>query len=163
MMDKVQEVRDGDRNLVFRGQRLAHSSSKTNRSKGRWIEFELYITDNDGYVLSRVGQTRFVHSVDCQVSDRNRLDRMGLDVVGSLDGLYRCPECTINERSDAEFCPEVPRYWAMKFYDAEDVVDALHKNDQNGNMYLTNVARDLLKDAAKQDSEIARVYYNDEL
>ena len=160
-MDKVQEVKDGNRRLVFRGQRLASSSSKTNQSKGRWIEFELFLTDNDGYVLSRVGQTRFVHSVDCEISKRNGLDVMSIDVVGSLDGLYQCPECSISLQGDQEFCPEVPRHWAMKFYTAEDVVDALHKKDQNGNLYLTNVARDLLEDAADQDDEIERVYYND--
>lgn len=160
-MDKVQEVKDGNRRLVFHGQRIAQSSSKTNRSKGRWIEFELYITDNGGYVLSRVGQTRFVHSTDCSISERNGLDVMSIDVVGSLQGLYQCPECSIDVQRDQEFCPEVPRHWAMKFFAAEDVVDALHKQDDNGNMYLTNVARDLLEDASEYDSEIARVYYND--
>lgn len=162
-MDKVHEVKDGNRRLVFHGQRLATSSSKSSRSKGRWIEFELYATDNDGYVLSRTGQTRFVHSVECQISRRNGLDRMSLDEVGSLRGLYECPECSINLQGDLEFCPEVPRFWAMKFFAAEDVVDALHKKDGNGNLYLTNVARDLLEDAAEHDSEIARVYYNDEI
>lgn len=163
MMDTTQEVRDGNRRLVFRGQRLAKSSSKTNRSKGRWIEFELYLTDNDGYVLSRVGQTRYVHSIDCPTATRNGLDRMSLDTVGSFQGLYLCPDCDISLSRDEEFCPEVPRHWAMKFFTPEDVIDALHKRDDNGNMYLTNVARDLLEDAADQDSEIARVYYNDEI
>lgn len=163
MMDTVHEVKDGNRRLVFRGQRLAFSTSKTSRSKGRWIEFELYVTENDGYVLSRVGQTRFVHSVDCPTVARNKLDSMSLDTVGSFQGLYLCPECEISLQRDEEFCPEVPRYWAMKFFAAEDVVDALHKQDRNGNLYLTNVARDLLEDAAEQDSEIARVYYNDEI
>lgn len=162
-MDTTHEVRDGNRRLVFRGQRLSRSSSKSSRSKGRWIEFELYHTENDGYVLSRVGQTRFVHSVDCPTSIRNGLDTMSLDTVGSFQGLYRCPDCEISLDRDEEFCPEVPRHWAMKFFTAEDVIDALHKSDQNGNMYLTNVARDLLEDAAEHDSEIARVYYNDEL
>lgn len=160
-MDKVQEVKDGNRRLVFHGNMLSSSSSKTNRSKGRWIEFELYHTDNGGYVLSRIGQTRYVHSVDCDISRRNGLDTMSLDAVGSLQGLYQCPDCNINIQGDLEFCPEVPRFWAMKFFAAEDVVDALHKRDDNGNMYLTNVARDLLEDAAEKDSEIARVYYDD--
>lgn len=163
MMDDVQEVRDGNRRLVFHGKLLSSSSSKTHRSKGRWIEFELYSTDNGGYVLSRVGQTRFVHSVDCAISARNGLDRMSLDEVGSLRGLYQCPECSIDVRNDSEFCPEVPRFWAMKLFAPEDVIDSLHKRDSNGNLYLTNVARDLLEGAAELDNEIAGVYYNDEI
>lgn len=162
-MDKIHEVRDGNRKLVFHGNKVADSTSKTNRSKGRWIEFELYITDNGSYVLSRIGQTRYVHSVDCAISERNGLDPIGLDVVGSLDGLYRCPECSINESMDAEFCPEVPRYWAMRLSSPDDVVDALHKQDDNGNLYLTNVARDLLEEASEYDIDISRAYYNDYL
>lgn len=161
-MDKVQEVRDGDRRLVFHGEKIASASSKNSRSKGRWIEFELYVTQNDGYVLSRVGQTRFIHSVDCDTARRNNLDTMSLDAVGSLRGLYQCPDCTIDLQADSDFCPEVPRFWAMKLFTADDVVDALHKSDENGNMYLTNVARDLLVDAAELDEEIDRAYYNDE-
>ena len=159
-MDKVQEVRDGDRNLVFHGESIAFSTSLNTRSKGRWIEFELFRTDAGAYVLSRTGQTRFVHAVDCHIAERNGLDVYGIDEVGSLDGLYTCPECTINLQADDEFCPELPRYWAMRFYTAEDVVQALHKRDDRGNMYLTNVARDLLAEAAEVDQGIEGAYYS---
>lgn len=158
-MNRLIEVRDGNRKLTFHGEILASASSKDSRSKGRWIEFNLYITENGGYVLSRTGHTRFVHSVDCEVARRNGLDRMSIDVVGSMSGLYRCRECHIDVANDTEFCPETPRYWAMKYYSAEDVVDGLYKQDENGNMYLTNVSRDLLERAADHDDGIYDAYY----
>ena len=162
-MDTEHKVRDGNRHLTFNGHRLAFSSSRTHRSKGRWIEFELFRTGNGAYVLSRVGQTRFVHAVDCHVSRDNELAHLSLDEVGSLEGLFRCPDCFIDLADDAEFCAEIPRYWAMRLLSAEDVVDALHKRDRNGNLYLTLVSRRLLEDAAEVDDEIARVYYHDTL
>lgn len=160
-MNRLHEVMDGNRKLSFHGELIASASSKDSKSKGRWIEFELYASDNGGYVLSRVGHTRFVHSVNCAVVERNGLDRMPMDLVGSLKGLFRCPDCHIDEANDAEFCPESPRFWAMKYYTAEDVVDGLHKQDSHGNMYLTNVSRSLLESAAEIDDDIYDAYYND--
>lgn len=162
-MNRLQEVKDGNRKLSFHGEAIASSTSKDSRSKGRWIEFTLYKTDNGAYILSRIGNTRYVHSVQCSVAVRNNLDTMSLDVLGSLQGLYRCPECRINVQEDEEFCPETPRYWSMKLYSAKDVVDALHKEDRSGNLYLTNVSRDLLERAAEHDDDIYEAYYHDTL
>ena len=63
------EINDGSRTLQFSGALLGKSSSKRSDST-RWIEFELYRTDNGSYILSRVGVSIMYHTAACTLARR---------------------------------------------------------------------------------------------
>jgi hypothetical protein len=68
-----------------------------------------------------------------------------------------CEECQPDDSLDLVF-PEKYRYWALVSNQAQAVLDALYKYDDNGSYYLTSVAQRLLQQAAKVDKDIADVY-----
>lgn len=149
-------VKDGDRVFRFEGQHLAHSTSG-HTGKGRWIEFDLYKTTTGGYVLSRTGFTLFYHFGACPVVRRNGLDPLPSENIPTNS--VPCPDCRPNTKSDTLLYPEHPRYWAQVCGTADGVVSCLKQQDENGTLYLTNVARLLLVQAAKSDEQIRDAYY----
>lgn len=153
-------VRDGVRTLEFNGVKLAESSSRDTK-KPRWVEFELYRTPKNQYVLARIGVSVYYHSEDCQTVTRNKLSA----VDGSeLSAAYvPCDFCKPAKLDIDGVYPETPRYAAYVCADAVSVVASLMKQDKNRTEYLTNVARRLLTDAARLDQEIADAFYTDRI
>jgi len=153
-------VRDGVRTLEFNGVMLASSTSRT-AGKARWVEFELYRTPKNQYVLARIGVSVYYHSGDCDTVARNKLSA----VDGSkLSAAYvACGFCHPNILDIEGTYPETPRYAAWVCSDAVAVVSSLMKQDTNRTEYLTNVARSLLLDASKMDPEIADAFYVDRI
>lgn len=157
-------VRDGMRTLHFEGELLAESSSRIG-TRPRWVEFKLYKTPAETYILSRVGVSIFFHAGDCQVVSRNRLSAVdGAELpVGSVP----CPDCTPNLLDMDGVYPETPRFWAQssakngRQSGAIGVIASLMKYDENGTEYLTNVARRLLEDASEVDEDLASAYASD--
>lgn len=69
-----------------------------------------------------------------------------------------CDTCSPSGTLDLVF-PEKHRHWAMVTSDPVEIVDALYKYDEETDShYLTSVARRLLDQAAKVDSEIESAY-----
>lgn len=153
-------VRDGVRTRVFSGELLAISSSQDTR-KDRWIEFRLYRTVTNQYVVSRIGYSRIFHSADCGLVRRNHLSPVdGLELTPDYIACYECRP----SRGDIEgVFPETPRYAAWVCTDPLGVVSSLMKEDRNGVEYLTNVARRLLEKASEADSEIEDAYLVDRI
>ena len=151
---KMLEVRDGTRTLQFNGSLLADSSSWRNGSF-RWIEFELYKTENGSYILSRVGVSLVFHGAACPL-----VKRYGLTEIASDEADADTTPCdTCNPTLDAPIIfPEKDRYWAQVSEEPEAVLEALYKYDQGGARYLTRVAERLLEDASDKDTGIEKVY-----
>lgn len=148
------EVKDGTRTLQFNGKKLAASSS-WRRGSTRWIEFELYKTENGSYVLSRVGISLVYHGAACPLVNRYGLTEMSSK---ELDGAaLPCEVCQAMPNVPLVF-PEKPRYWAQVSEEATAVLEALYKYDDGGARYLTRVAQRLLEDASDVDNGIERVY-----
>ena len=148
------EVKDGSRILQFSGRLLGESSSKRGDST-RWIEFKLYKTENGKYILSRVGVSVVFHSSTCPL-----VKRYGLTEAHPTDiknDALPCEEC-LPERDLPIVFPEKERTWAQVSDEADPVLDALYKYDQNGARYLTYVAQRLLEQASEADENIDRVY-----
>lgn len=154
--DTMYVVRDGSRQLKFDGQKLSESSSRS-RGRTRWVEFQLYRTAGDQYVLARVGVSLYYHSSDCDVVARNRIPAVKTEEVWTA--MVACERCSPVPMNETVLHPEEPRYWAMVTDSADTIVDSLHKVDEVGARYLTNVSRRLLEDAAKIDDEIFEAYY----
>lgn len=149
------QVRDANRTLQFEGTLLAHASSER-RGAQRWVEFTLYRTKAGSYVLSRVGQTTLFHAPSCAVVARNGLASIPAESL--TPGHVACPECRPRLAELVEVCPEAARHWAMVSETAEGVLEALYRFDHSGVRYLTDVAENLLEDAADVDPAIGSVY-----
>lgn len=148
------QVKDGSRTLQFNGKMLGKSSS-WRRGSTRWIEFELYRTENGSYVLSRVGVSLVFHGAACALVKRYGLVEASVDDVS--DDAIPCEECNPSYDLPLVF-PEKNRTWAQVSEDPEAVLEALYKYDQGGARYLTNVAQRLLEQASKNDPKIEVVY-----
>jgi len=148
------EVKDGSRTLQFKGRLLGESSS-WRRGSTRWIEFELYRTENGSYILSRIGVSLVFHGAACPLVKRYALTEETSDVL-SKDALP-CEECNPIKTLPIVF-PEKYRHWAQVSEDPRPVLDALYKYDQGGARYLTNVAQRLLERAATLDEKIDSLY-----
>lgn len=149
------EVKDGTRILKFNGKLLGKSSS-WRRGSNRWIEFELYKTDNGSYVLSRVGVSVIYHAGACHLVKRYGLQEQLSDEVSSAD-VVPCDECKPSLLAEVIF-PEKNRYWAQVSDDPNAVLEALYKYDNGGARYLTHVAQRLLEQASETDKGIESVY-----
>lgn len=148
------EVKDGQRTLQFSGKKLGESSSYQ-RGSTRWIEFKLYRTDNGSYVLSRVGVSLVYHTAGCKLVERYGLQEKFVTELD--DAALPCEECSPTLSVPYIF-PEKHRYWAQVSDDAESVLDALYKYDNNGARYLTKVAQRLLEQASEIDQSIELIY-----
>lgn len=148
------EVKDGARTLQFNGTKLGSSSSHRYGST-RWIEFELYRTDNGSYVLSRIGVSLVFHSSACPLVSRYGLTEVSPQELS--EHAVPCPDCGPNYSLPLVF-PEKFRYWAQVSDDPQAVLDALYKSDDNGVFYLTRVAERLLESASSADPAIEKVY-----
>lgn len=150
------QVKDGSRTLQFNGKLLGRSSS-SRPGANRWIEFELYKTENGSYVLSRIGVSVIYHTAACHLVHRYGLTEVLMGDVDNPNKLIPCDECRPTLNTDVVF-PEKNRYWAQVSDDASAVLDALYKYDSSGAKYLTHVAQRLLEDAARADKGIESVY-----
>lgn len=148
------EVKDSSRTLQFNGRLLSESSS-WRRGSTRWIEFELYKTENGSYILSRVGVSVIFHGAACPL-----VKRYGLNEVHAKElkeEALPCEDCNPS-RSAVMVFPEKYRYWAQVSEDPNAVLEALYKYDNGGARYLTKVAERLLQDAAEVDKGIESIY-----
>jgi hypothetical protein len=148
------EVKDGSRILQFSGRLLGESSSRRGDST-RWIEFKLYKTENGKYILSRVGVSLVFHASICPLVKRYGLTES--QPPSLRNDALPCEEC-LPERDLPIIFPEKERTWAQVSDEADPVLDALYKYDQNGARYLTYVAQRLLEQASEADENIDRVY-----
>ena len=149
------QVKDGSRTLQFNGSLLGKSSS-WRRGSTRWIEFELYQTENGSYVLSRVGVSLIYHGAACSL-----VKRYGLVEASSNDlskDAIPCEECEPIFTDLPLVFPERHRTWAQVSDDPDAVLEALYKYDDGGARYLTKVAQRLLEEASKKDSKIESIY-----
>lgn len=148
------EVKDGSRTLQFNGKLLGKSSS-WRRGSNRWIEFELYKTENGSYVLSRIGVSTIYHAAACPLVKRYGLQEVPVSDLRS--DVAPCEECRPSFAAEIVF-PEKYRYWAQVSDDPGSVLDALYKYDNGGARYLTHVAQRLLEEASNLDKGIETVY-----
>lgn len=148
------EVQDGSRILKFNGKLLGKSSS-WRRGSTRWIEFELYRTENGSYVLSRVGVSVIYHAASCPLVKRYGLLEVSVDDL--RNDVTPCEECKPSFEAAMVF-PEKYRYWAQVSEDPNAVLEALYKYDNGGARYLTHVAQRLLEEASDVDKGIESVY-----
>jgi hypothetical protein len=147
-------VKDGNRTLYVDGELLSSSTSYRTGST-RWIEFRLYKTVGNQYVLSRVGVSIVYHGAACSLVANYNLEESPYEELTSEH--LPCERCSPDSSAPIVF-PEKNRYWAQVSEHPSAVLDALYKYDDNGARYLTNVAQRLLENASKVDKEVANIY-----
>lgn len=152
------EVQDGSRTLKFDGVLLALSTSYRPGAK-RWVEFHLYRTTGDHYVLSRVGETTLYHLTSCEVAHRNGLQPTPAAALRG-DGAP-CDVCHPDRYDPEEIMQETPRHWAQVCDTPDAVVDSLYRYDEAGSRYLTGVVRRLLEEASALDPALDDAYHTE--
>lgn len=154
------EIQDGLRTIRFEGELLSSSTSRT--EKPRWIEFRLYKTKGGSYLLARTGMSLTYHHSACKIVERNGILPVPSENVSI--NMVPCRDCRPNRKTDLELYPETPRHWAQRFdpeVGAVGLVDSLKREDEFGAEYITNVAKKLLIEAAKNDDEIHAAFFNE--
>ena len=151
------EIQQTDRRMLrFEGALLAFATSYRPGAP-RWIEFQLFRTDGGNYVLSRVGETRLYHTVECTITQRSSLPQVPR--AGLKDNSIPCDLCHPERLPDEEdVFPELSRPWATTAETPEAIVENLYRYDGDGGRYLTAVAQRLLEEAAEHDPELERAY-----
>lgn len=149
------EVQDGNRHIQFEGQLLGESSSQRPGAI-RWIEFKLYKTRGGSYILSRVGVSLIYHTAACPLVRRYSLTETEPDEL--RNNAIPCEQCLPTLDAPVVF-PEKYRYWALVTEDADAVLEALYKYDDNDSRYLTKVAARLLEQASEVDVDIDQAYH----
>lgn len=148
------EVKDGSRILQFEGRILGSSSSQMGDST-RWIEFQLYKTENGSYILSRVGVSLVFHGAACPLVRKYKLNEVD---SGELRADAKpCEDCMPSNQLPLVF-PEKERTWAQVSDNPDAVLEALYKYNYDGSRYLTKVAKRLLEQSASVDERIDLMY-----
>lgn len=144
------KVKDGPRLFEFEGEEIGFSTSWRAGAQ-RWIEFTLYRTSGDGqYVLSRVGVSTLYHAPECKMAEKNYLPESPRSEL--RDDAVPCAECRPDTRDFPFVCPEQDKTWGRVCKTPEAVLRHLMKHDRdNGDLYLTAVARRLIEDAGESD------------
>jgi hypothetical protein len=152
----MKQVKDGSRILQFEGKLIGNSTS-WRRGAHRWVEFNLYKTDETGvYILSRTGVSLLYHYPECEVVERNKLREEPTSELHK--DAVPCPQCRPDQINMPIVCPERDRHWAQVCDDANAVLESLMKYDDAGSQYLTFVAKRLLEDASDVDPDIEAAY-----
>lgn len=149
-------IRDRVRTYKVYGTILAESSSQE-YDKARWVEFKLFKTQKNQYVLSRIGVSVLYHAGHCRIVSRNKLSAVDGNILESF--YIPCSKCQPTIFDEDGVYPETNRYFALVSETARGILAALMQKDDNGIMYLTDVAQDLLQEAAEKDQEIADVLF----
>lgn len=152
------DVRDNSRHLTFTGRHLASSSSNTSGDVPRWTDLKLYRTSSGKYVLQKVGRSVVFHSDKCR--RRSKGDR--------FDGLSDVPDvrdfqpgtCCHPSRNVSPVWVERDIYQAVVHENAESLLSALYREDDDGVPFLSRVARTLLETASSDDEKISRVFHS---
>lgn len=151
------KVLDSSRILQFEGVHLSHSSSQHNGS-ARWIEFDLFRTESGQYVLSRIGISMIYHNRRCRL-----VEQYGLHAAPAATLVGRsvpCEKCCPIIRADNDVVyPETPRPWAQVCSTVDAVIRSVQRRDEQGSLYFTKVARNLLEEASQHDAAIDRHYH----
>lgn len=161
IMPTFEIINDENGITTLDGTLLALSSSQRDDSD-RWIEFWLYRTDDsERYVLHRIGRSTVYHVLPCRTV--NPETAYETDAIG-LDDLSPCGVCAPNRKPRLDTVwRESDRYRLRVFEDATGLVDELHRINENGMRYLTNVARRLLNKAAGKDEAIADAFFRERI
>jgi hypothetical protein len=156
-------VNDGDRTLKFDGVVLGHSSSFSPEAE-RWVEFDLYRTAGGTYVVARTGYSVLFHAEGCGVlrKGRHRPAQVATLTADSRPCSLCNPQVSVDQAHELIY-PETPIHWAQVCQSSVAVIEALAKYDTSGNRYFTNVARELIRQAAELDTAINEAYYVEQI
>lgn len=150
-------IKDGVKTHVLNAVILGHSSSKNSRVKDRWVEFTIYKTPKGQYVVSRIGMSVVYHAEGCKSISKHGLSAIDGDTLTSAN--IPCSDCNPKPTPENKVYPEVSRPFVLVCNSPHGVIKFMHKIDDFGVEYLTNVAKDALEDAADMDEDMYAAYY----
>jgi hypothetical protein len=173
------ELQDGNRTVRFDGQLLGSTTSEYTQSgfhKARWTVFEIYRTTEGGYVISKIGKSRIVHSSQRCVSLKNNTDplqKVQLTDQDFDDEIYefcdpQLPEwqqCWTDDSLDrATYGYLENDHAAATFADSPvGAVSLCYSRDRLGAFDISWIAKATLKEAGQVDEDLKYAYENFDL
>jgi hypothetical protein len=148
-------ARNGDEMFVFNGEELGHASTDDDGDLPRWTEITIWRTKAGKYVIEKVACSVVYHALDgC---DRGIVR----DADSSLDpDSQPCLVCKPDTLAADQVKIETNRYTTFVTENAPAAVEALRLTDSDpnsdglGTVFMPNVARRALTEAAKNDDGI---------
>jgi hypothetical protein len=145
---------NGDERFVFEGKELGFATTDDGDSL-RWTEITIWRTKAGKYVFQKVGRSVVFHALDgCDYG-------IVRDADSSLDPDHRsCPVCKPDTLADSQVKIEVDRFSAIVTENAPALVEACRITDNDpasdgfGTVFMPNVARRALVEAAQKDDDI---------
>lgn len=156
------EVKDGRRTLQFDGELLAEASSDDGRAQ-RWIDIKVYKTDQGKFVVSKIGRSTVYHGQGHPCSS-GVVTRVRDITIPERENLSECRRCrpgdvvTDGLLQQGSVTMEQDRHSAHVVTTAEGLVAQMHNSDENGTVYLTNVAKHALELASEKDPAISQAF-----
>lgn len=138
MNDDEIRIHDGDTLHTFTGT-LQGFATTEERTSLRWSEVEIYRTSGGNFVLVKYGRSDVVHRPGATCAATN------LPTVPFKDGIP-CPLCAPDVANGQTVQAEIDRVSVHVAKDEAALHDVAHTR-QNGQVFLTNVARRALSDA----------------
>jgi hypothetical protein len=146
-------ARNGSERYVFDGVRLA-SVSTDDGSLLRWTEIAIYRTEAGKYVVEKIGRSVVYHSLDgCDFGVKTDLEEL-------IEEAHPCPICKPSYDPTGPVKMETDRYHTVLTENAPALIDACRmtnndsRSDSFGTVFLPNVARKALTQAAELDEGI---------
>ena len=146
-------ARNGAERYVFDGVQLA-SVSTDDGSLLRWTEITIYRTVAGKYVVEKIGKSLVYHSLDgCDFGVKIHFDELS-------DEVQPCPICKPSFNPTGSVRMETDRYHTVLTENAPALIDACRmtnndsRSDSYGTVFLPNVARRALTQAAELDEGI---------
>jgi len=136
MMERIELLRDHDRDLRFNGHWVASASSRKTNDQPRWLELNAYVTAEGKYVAEGIGRTvvdgevdrhwAYVYDtaedfVDAQFRDAMRCANCGRDLYGKYCAV--CKKNTVREPTGERYLTRVSRELLEQMADVDDAVD----------------------------------------
>lgn len=140
--------------LWVKGEILSHVSSRVREP--RWVEFTLFKSVTDQYVVERVGKSIVFHNEDCYLVNKNHLSSVPYSEVPA--NYVPCNKCRPSRIDLEGLYPERDRPYLITCETPRGVIRFLEQVDDDDLRYLTNIARKLLSEAAEKDSGIYEAF-----
>lgn len=173
-MSQQHELSNYDRLVRFRGERIAHATSRTGQdsSRIRWTEVDIYRTQGGSYLVHKVGKSRVFHGGSSPCSKTGGKRTTARQVHYNLSGeevmdLTPCPVCKPGELLSlpphTAIYVEQDRATVHTSSTAAGAVESARSVDSDGVVYIPRVAERALREASQSDPALREAFMVEEV
>lgn len=157
-MSKRYALKNEDRILEFDGELIASSTSKRANSL-RWLEINIYATESGGFVYETIGRST-VWRPSNEANPNATLVTPDF-IVENADSLQcdpKHPDLALSDMAGKYIVVETDRHRATFSPTAEGLVESAKVSDPDGILFISNTAKNALREAADRHKTIHAAY-----